>query len=1401
MADQGRADHAAWDERALLQATLSSVGDAVIATDPTGNVAFLNPVAQGLTGWTHEEAAGQPLDRIFRIVNEGTRRPVENPATRALRDGTVVGLANHTVLIARDGTERPIEDSAAPIKDAAGRVGGCVLVFRDITERRKADRVVQDARAYAEAVVATVREPLVVLDGDLRVRTANRSFYGTFRVRPEDTEGQLLYDLGNRQWDIPALRKLLEDVLPQNTAFNDFSVVHEFPSIGRKVMLLNARRLYREGNHTELILLAVEDVTALREAERAQREAETRFTEMVKNVRDHSIFLTDPDGVITSWNVAAERIIGYAEAEAVGRHFSIIFTPEDVAAAVPEGELRQARDEGRAEDERWHMRKDGSRFWALGIVTPLHDAQGRLSGYSKVLRDMTEWKRADETSRDRQRQLEFVTDHAPVLLAQVDFDRHFRFVNVPYAERLGLHPRDIIGKHVRDVIGAEAYARIEPHVEAALRGERVEYEGDVPYAGIGTQTMRVAYEPERDEGGRVVGYVAAILNISDRKKAEVELTASRRRLQALFDTALDAILLADDQARYVDANPAACRLLGYGREELLQRGVFDITPLPNGEVGRAAWAAFVRAGHQAGEYALRRKDGSTAVMEYQAVANVQPGLHLSVLRDVTDRRRTEEALRASERRYKTLAGSAPVGIFETDAEGNCLFVNDHWCRMAGMTPDQARGQGWVAALHPEDKDRIFREWYAAAGGGREFTADYRFRTPEGRVTWLAGSAVALRDEGGTATGYIGTVTDITGLKRAEVALRESEGRLRAIIDNWPSVVFVKDREGRYLLANRACEPYAGEPAERMVGKTDYDYLPAEIADRFRADDRRVLETGEVLRYEEEAPLRGELRTSLTVKFPLADASGQAYAVCGIATDITDLKRAGEALRASRERLDLVVNSVDVGLWYCDLPFDKLIWNAKVKEHFGLPPDADVTIGTFYERLHPDDRERTRQAIERSIGDRSGYDVEYRTVGLDGRERWVRAIGRTFYGPAGQPVRFDGITVDVTERVRQEQALKEADRRKDEFLATLAHELRNPLAPLRNGLQVMKLAAGDAGAVEQARAMMDRQLGQMVHLIDDLLDVSRITRGKLQLRRERVDLATAVQSAVEGSRPLIEASAHRLTVALPPEPVWLDADPVRLAQVFSNLLTNAAKYTERAGHIGLTAVREGGEVVVVVRDTGIGIAAEHLPRLFEMFSQVSSALERSQGGLGIGLSLVKGLVAMHGGRVEARSEGSGKGSEFVVRLPVAGGSAPTGTRRLNGGETAAARPRRRVLVADDNRDAADSMAMMLRLGGHEVHAVHDGQEAVDAAGWFRPDLALLDIGMPRLNGFEACRRIREQPWGRSVTLVAITGWGQEGDKRRATEAGFDHHLTKPVDPAALERLLASSETPTRKGAGQ
>jgi signal transduction histidine kinase/ActR/RegA family two-component response regulator len=375
--------------------------------------------------------------------------------------------------------------------------------------------------------------------------------------------------------------------------------------------------------------------------------------------------------------------------------------------------------------------------------------------------------------------------------------------------------------------------------------------------------------------------------------------------------------------------------------------------------------------------------------------------------------------------------------------------------------------------------------------------------------------------------------------------------------------------------------------------------------------------------------------------------------------------------------------------------------------------------------------------------------------------------------------------------RSESELREAHRRKDEFLAILAHELRNPLAPIRNSLHILRLTSQHDPTVRRAGETMERQVGHIVRLVDDLLEVSRITSGKIELRRERVEVATVVRSAAETSRPLIAAASHHLSLEVPPEPLMLEADPVRLAQVFANLLNNAAKYTDAGGQIGLTVRREGRGVVISVRDTGMGIPREMLPRVFELFTQVDRHGERAQGGLGIGLTLVKSLVELHDGTVEAYSEGPGRGSEFVVRLPLA---APRGIGDIPAAAAGpvAALALRRVLVVDDNRDAAESLGMLLKLLGADVEVAYDGASALEALATYRPTIVLLDIGMPGMDGHEVARRIRSQPEFDDVTLIALTGWGQEEDRRHARTAGFDYHLIKPADIGAIETLLHSLE---------
>jgi PAS domain S-box-containing protein len=790
-------------EQDWLRVTLSSIGDAVITTDTSGRVTFLNPVAQSLTGWTLDEASGVPLDTVFNIVNEETHRTVENPATRALRDGLVVGLANHTLLVAKDGTERPIDDSAAPIRNTKGEVAGVVLVFRDVTERRK--------------------------------------------------------------------------------------------------------------------------------AERALRESDERFHLLVEGTKDYAIFMLDPHGYVLTWNQGAQRLKGYTPEEIIGQHFSRFYAQDVVERGWPAHELNVAATKGRFEDEGWRVRKDGSHFWANVVITALHDDAGKLRGFSKVTRDLTERSQAEENTRR-------------LLLEEV---------------------------------------------------------------------ARKAAQTSAEEA----------------RKAEAAERAQREQLRVTLASIGDAILVTDARGRVTLMNPVAEALTGWKQADALGLPLEQIFTIVNELTGQPAENPVVR-----------------------------------VLRE---------------------------GVVAGLANHTVLIAKD------GM------------------------------------------RRP------IDDSAAPIKNEHGNVDGVVLVFRDVTERRRAEAQLQ-----------------------------------------------------------------------------------------------------------------------------------------------------------------------------------------------------------------------------------------------------RQHEELAAATRQKDQFLAVLAHELRNPLAPLRNALQIVKLRDDSPQAVSQVRELMERQLSHLVRLVDDLLDVNRITRGKIELRSQRVSLAAVVQSAVEASGPLIEAGKHQLTITMAQKALYVVGDSARLAQVVSNLLNNAAKYTPAEGHIWLTAEQQDGEAVIRVKDTGIGIPAEMLAPVFEMFMQVECTSERSQGGLGIGLMLVKRLVEMHGGTVQACSEGPGRGSEFTVRLPLIA----IEKRRAEGGiRPVSEGPSRRILVVDDNVDSAESLAVILRLSGHEVRTAHDGPSAINLAATFMPDVALLDIGMPGLNGHDTGRRVRELQGLEKIVLIAVTGFGQGEDRQRTAEAGFHTHLVKPVDPAALQEVLASLVT--------
>jgi PAS domain S-box-containing protein len=871
-----------------LRVTLASIGDGVVTTDAQGKITLLNPVAEALTGWTNDEAAGQPLAKVFQIINEVTRQTAEDPVGRVIATGHIVGLANHTVLIARDGTERAIDDSAAPIRDQHGNVSGVVLVFRDVTEKRQADRT-------------------------------------------------------------------------------------------------------------------------------------ARFLASIVECSDDAIIGKDMNGVITSWNQGAQKIFGYSAAEAIGRPIAML-APPDRADEMTRILNRIRRGERVDHFDTVRCRKDGEHVPISLTVSPIRNDEGLIIGASKICRDISERKRAEEALREEKARL-----HATLI-------------------------------------------------------------------GIG-----------------------------------------------------DAVIVTDADCRITMMNPVAQTLTGWD-DQGLNRPLDEVFSI----------------------------------------------------------------------------------------------VNEHTRQRVENPVDRVMREGTIVGLA--------NHTVLIARDGTERPID--------------DSAAPVRDKAGHVVGVVLVFRDVTERRRADEALRRTTEQLQIVTESMAALVTRCSRDLKYLWVSRPYANWMGRQPEEIVGRPISDIVGEEAFEQLRPHFERVL-AGETIRYEERISFRG--------------------------------------------------------------------------------------IGP----------------------------------------RWINATYAPTFSAMGMIDGWVAVVNDIDDRKRMDEELQNADRRKDEFLAILAHELRNPLAPISNAIELLRYEH-DSGITEQARSVMERQVGHLVRLVDDLLDTSRITRGKLELRKERVELASVILSAEEAALPHIKSQSHEFTLTLPPDPIDLDADPIRLSQAFANLLNNAAKFTEKGGRIRLSAERQGREVVVSVRDTGIGIAQENLHTIFNMFSQVHPALKRAHGGLGIGLTLVRGLIELHGGTVEARSDGIGQGSEFIVRLPVLDASIPAEKKEAAKDAGMKSARKLRILVVDDNQDAATSLVLMVQtMMGHETMTAFDGLEAIQAVSTYRPDVVLLDIGLPKRNGYEVACHIREQSWGKKIVLVAITGWGQVDDKRRALEAGFNYHLTKPVQVAVLENLLATT----------
>jgi PAS domain S-box-containing protein len=812
---------------------------------------------------------------------------------------------------------------------------------------------------------------------------------------------------------------------------------------------------------------------------------------------------------------------------------------------------------------------------------------------------------------------------------------------------------------------------------------------------------------------------------------------------------------------------------------------------------------------------------------------------------VAQRRTEVDVWKHSQWLTATLA-SMGDGVICTDALGRVSFLNDVASSLTGWAPSEAIGRPLPEIFQIVD-GRALEPIDSPALRALKQRAIVRLANPmiliarDGTRRPIDDCAAPMLSDAQELLGAVLVFRDVTERKQAF----EIKARLAAIVESSEDAIVSKTLDGVILTWNAGAEHIFGYTASEAVGQSITIIIPPERYDEERYILAQIrqgqrIESFETIRVAKDGR---RLHISLTIS-PIRDDEGRVIGTSKIARDITERTVAARREREQGRLMRLLPEaaltihssgSLDSVLRAIAEEARRILCAQRAVS--SLPVDDDSAQGNHNVWAAPNDEHRLAPGLEALVEDLSAEVCrtnrpmrlawaelaalpavrQASAVGqcCNGLTSWLAApfVSRTGknLGLVQVSNKVDGDFSELDEAALVQLAhlasvaienarlygeLREQDRRKDEFLALLAHELRNPLAPLRNGLQVMRLADRDPASMMLAREMMERQLNHMVRLVDDLLDVSRISRNKMELRRSRVLLADVVSGAVELARPVVEAAGHELIVTLPEQPIYLDADLTRLAQVFGNLLTNSAKYTERGGRIWLTANREGHQVSVGIRDTGIGIPDCALPHIFDMFSQVDRSIERSTGGLGIGLALVRGLVEMHGGTVEASSPGPGAGSTFIVRLPVLEDHVETPTLKPSDNGARAVGANRRILVVDDNRDSAISMTIMLRLLGNDVRSAHDGLEAFELAQSFHPQVILMDLGMPKLNGYDATRRIREQPWGHDTIIVALTGWGQEVNRARSKEVGCDGHLVKPVHLPDLEDLL--NELAEREG---
>jgi len=1292
-------------ERERLDVTLRSIGDGVVTTDVEGKITLINPVAENLTGWSHDEAVGKPMSEIFHIVNEQTGEPVENPVEEVLRTGEIVTLANHTMLISRDGSQRIIADSGAPILDDSGRILGVVLVFRDITERRQLEQ---------------------------------------------------------------------------------------------------------------------------------ERDAQRRMLQAVLNVSPDIIFFKDRDSVYRLCNESFARFHQRTVDEVVGKSVQEIWPP-DLAQKFREEDLRVLAGEQVISEHLVQM--PWGDFWYESIKTPLRDESGEIIGLVSFERDVTQRKQMEASLQESQRSLATLMSNLPGMAYRRRTDELWtmEFVSEGCLALTGYEPFELVDNRLvsysqlihpadRDEVHARVQRALEEQKPFQLTYRIITADGETRWVlEQGREVPSIHKGHKHIEG--------LVIDITERIRAEEKLSRQTSMLKTLLDTTSDIIIFKDRHSRFLAASKVIADILKHSQEELIGKTDFDLFPVDQAQV---FWdeeqTLMASASPLITEHKLTMPDGSHRWFEVikkpvlDAEGNVI-GL-LSTEHDVTERKRMTETLAQERNLLRTLIDALPDHVYVKDREGRLLLTNLAQARdLCFDDPTQCVGKTDFDLYPAPLAERIWDNDQRVIKSGAMVSEEEQFIAPDGETRWVWSVKAPLRSPNDEVIGLVGLSRDITERKQIEQQLAAERQLLRTVIDNIPDFIFAKDAQSRMTLNNVAHAVALGATRpEDLLGKTDFDCFEEEQARQYYEADQMAIKAGQITHVEETyVDPTGDVRQLITTRVPLRDTNGKVFGLVGISHDVTEIKRAQEELRRARDELEVRVE---------ERTADLAVANVKLQVEINERKEAEAELQWHY---HQAERARSEAS---AILDATGE-----AMVLISPERWILTINRRFtefFGlsqtemignrfddlrteverifedPAGLIALIMASTEDTQQQFRQSLSQKwparrelelystpvrtgegqylgrlfafrdvtrerEVDRMKTEFVSLVSHELRTPLTSIKGYVDL--LLGGKVGELDKTQLkflnVVKNNTDRLVSLISDLLDISRIESGKIELRQSALDIGRMVIDVTNTMQPQIQQKKQKLTVEIAPglPPVWADAD--RLTVILTNLLSNAHKYTPEGGQITVRVYQTDSMVRVDVQDNGIGMTPEEKSKLFTKFFRSDNLVIQETVGTGLGLVITKSLVEMQGGDIFVETE-KDVGSTFSFTLPTS----PQVDRRLMTcelPERPVDKESKRILIVDDEPDIADLLRFCLERSGYQVLVAHTASEAFQTAQTESPDLIMLDILLPDADGFTVLEWLKNDEHTKEIPVVLISILPDDG---HGEMLGAVDYLTKPVDESDL-----------------